>query len=191
VGAVYDASESILPPGVDTAKKVYETLVAYADKVETVDAEIKTTNDSIHANLFDIGGTVPTNGGEMKSRFNSTYDLEGTLRQYDMEQNGLRSHAYRDARMDGKNNLEAIDQVNRYSDYISREKSISDDIKELFQGDREHSHTISDESKNGISSQDVYDGLQSLSKMRRFSYVDWQTTDSKYFSNLVGSNTTF
>ena len=93
--------------------------------------------------------------------------------------------------MDGKNNLEAIDQVNRYSDYISREKSISGDIKELFQGDREHSHTISDESKNGISSQDVYDGLQSLSKMGGFSYADWQTTDSKYFSNLVGSNTKF
>lgn len=191
VGAVYDASESILPPGVDTAKKVYETLVAYVDKVETVDAEIKTTNDSIHANLFDIGGTVPTNGGEMKSRFNSTYDLEGTLRQYDMEQNGLRGHSYRDARMDGKNNIEAIKQVNSFSEYLNLEKSVSGDVKELFQGDREHGHTISDESKNGISSQDVYDGLQSLSKTGDFSFADWQATDSKYFSNLVGSNTKF
>ena len=62
-------------------------------------------------------------------------------------------------------------------------------MKELFQVNC--NHIVSDKSKKEISFQGVHDGLQSLSKMGGFSYADWQTTDSKYFSNLVGSNTKF
>ena len=62
-------------------------------------------------------------------------------------------------------------------------------VKELFQVNC--NHIVSDKSKKEISFQGIYDGLLSLSKIESFSYADWQTTDSKYFSNLVGSNTTF
>ena len=62
-------------------------------------------------------------------------------------------------------------------------------VKELFQVN--YNHIISDKNKKKIRFQVIYDGLQSLSKIESFFYADWQTTDSKYFSNLVGSNTTF
>lgn len=189
VDTFYSKVSGELPKGVDSTKKIIQNIFEYGDKSDVVNAEIKTEKDGIRARLWDIGGPVPQNGGKMKTHFNSVYDLEGVLRQHDMEQNGLRSYAYRNQRMNNGSNEDAIRKVEDLQKYLTKSNSITKETKELFKGNS--GKMISDEKDGGISSQAIQNALENLSRQKGFSYDDWGNTDSKFFGNLVGSKSTF
>lgn len=188
-------------PGGQTVYNVSQVITEYADKTETVDKEIKNANEDVHSNLFDIGGSTYENGGKLNPHYNATYDLEGTLRQNDLEQNGLRSYYFRnsinyDDSLEEGDLYKAVKDVADYDSYISGNDPelgpppVSGNQQKLLKGNS--GLTISEDGgKNTISSQKVYDALEEMSHTGSsgFAYSDWTHSESKFYGNLVGSKT--
>ena len=130
--------------------------------------------------------------------FNRTFDLESTLMQYDLQENGLNSYIYRYERAKGEPQdgvptavpmtpEEATKVVNEFQ---SKYKNDSDAAK-LLKGNSQM--VVGDDSTRGkmVSAKDVYEEMEKYfdsNPFREYSfdrYSSWRNINDEYFSDQV------
>ena len=120
---------------------------------EAIQEALKEEKEMKQAILFNYGGTHVTVEGHRATNFSyltPDYDLEATLQQYDMEQNGLRAQVFRDAAGASKTVTQEMMRELDYFDQIAiREEE--DILKSLLGRKQTSGHTYTaDEIKLGI-----------------------------------------
>ena len=186
-GALSKATSDI--PVVKTITEIIDNCAKYSENTNALNSEIKTVKNEYQSNLFDVGGTsIKVNGESTTSTNNMTYDLGANLMKYDLEQNGLRAYAYRDARGSGVDSTNATKAVENFDKMF---KLLDEKGENLISGHR--NITINDAGGDKkMTSQEVYNSLQNLaSNSSSFDYGDWFHTTSNYFDELTGHKTTF
>lgn len=192
-------------PVLGTVKGVFENVVNHSKKLSSIESEISKEQSKYFSELFDASNvsiTTEEDGKRDKTMlfFNRAFDLESTLMQYDLQENGLNSYIYRYERTKGEpqdgvptavpmTSEEATKAVNEFQ---SKYKNDSDAAK-LLKGNSQM--VVGDYSTPGkvVSAEDVSEEMENYFRSNPFdkysfdSYTSWRNTNDDYFADLVGS----
>lgn len=188
-------------PVLGTAKGVFENVANHSKKLSSIQSEISKEQSKYFSELFDVS-SVSIKSSEKDDKdvsfFNRTFDLESTLMQYDLQENGLNSYIYRYERMKGEPQdgvptavpmtpEEATKAVNDFQNDYNNDS----DAAKLLKGNSQM--VVGDDSTHGkvVSAKDVYDEMISYFGSDTFNndsynrYSSWRNTNDEYFSDLV------
>ena len=184
-------------PVLGTVKGVFDNVVDHSKKLSSIQSEISKEQSKYFSELFDVSSvSIESSKKDDKNMlfFNRAFDLESTLMQYDLQENGLNSYIYRYERIEGepqpgsstpvlKTPEEATKAVN---DFQSNYKNDSDAAK-LLKGNSQM--VVGDYSTPGkvVSAEDVSEEMENYFRSNPFreysfdSYSSWRNTNDDYF----------
>ena len=184
-------------PVLGTVKGVFDNVVDHSKKLSSIQSEISKEQSKYFSELFDVSSvSIESSNKDDKNMlfFNRAFDLESTLMQYDLQENGLNSYIYRYERIEGepqpgsstpvlKTPEEATKAVN---DFQSNYKNDSDAAK-LLKGNSQM--VVGDYSTPGkvVSAEDVSEEMENYFRSNPFreysfdSYSSWRNTNDDYF----------
>ena len=188
-GATFKAVEEAT--GKSGTISLIENWRKFSDENDEIQQEIVDAQEKQADLFFDMGGTsVSKDGTKVKTAYNSTYDLEGALIKFDLEQNGLRAYIYRSA-MRGKSPTDAYNAIKRFdNDYINN-VNVSEGSRSLFQG---NGVKVNNSGETGtISVREIYDNMMKMDRAGTlngtvFVQGEWFRDNTSYYSDLVGNS---
>ena len=188
-------------PVLGTAKGVFDNVVNHSKKLSSIQSEISKEQSKYFSELFDVSSvSIESSKKDDKNMlfFNRTFDLESTLMQYDLQENGLNSYIYRYERMKGEPQPgvptavpmtpeEATSVVDTFKNNYKNDSAAA----KLLKGNSQL--VVGDDSTHGkvVSAKDVYDEMNNYFNSDPFidysfdRYSSWRNTNDEYFSDLV------
>lgn len=188
-------------PVLGTVKGVFENVVNHSKKLSSIESEISKEQSKYFSELFDVSSvSIESSKKDNKNMlfFNRTFDLESTLMQYDLKENGLNSYIYRYERAKGEPQpgvptavpMTPEEATKAVNDFQSNYNNDSDAAK-LLKGNSQM--VVGDDSTRGkmVSAKDVSEEMENYfgsNPFREYSfdrYSSWRNTNDEYFSDLV------
>ena len=149
---LYSESLSKTAGGASKLLSFYESLMGIEDEIEKVEKDQKIT-------LFDNGGRSLTGVRGQSAKHSINYDLQSILKMDDLEKNGLRGYAYRNAGttdIDRKKKMLVDFEQNLSDEFAAYQKSVPNQEKNpLIEG----INSILNNKEDSVITKDVYQML--------------------------------